>query len=104
MDKKKTDYEWLTEMNLCHKCRKQKPAPGKKFCFDCLDVIREDDRRRYDPEKAKQYQKKGEKYIEKRKRMEFASDVTSQLLTESIAMNIVSNKKGEAKKEPESEE
>lgn len=58
MDKKKSDYEWLTEMNLCHKCRKQKPAPGKKFCFDCLDVIREDDRRRYDPEKAKQYQKR----------------------------------------------
>lgn len=53
-----TDYEWLTEMSLCHKCRKQKPAPGKKYCFDCLDAIREYDRRRYNQENAKQYQKR----------------------------------------------
>ena len=51
-----TDYEWLTEMGLCHKCRKERTAPGKKFCFNCLEIIREDNAKRYDPEKAKEYQ------------------------------------------------
>lgn len=37
-----TDYEWLTEMGICHKCRKKRVAPGKKYCFDCLELIRED--------------------------------------------------------------
>lgn len=53
-----TDYEWLTEMGLCHRCRKEKTAPNKKFCFDCLDKIREENRRRYDKQKAKRYQKR----------------------------------------------
>lgn len=26
----KTDLEWLTEMGLCHKCRKAKPALGSQ--------------------------------------------------------------------------
>ena len=50
------DYEWLTQMGLCHKCRKEKCAPGKKYCFECLEIIREDNRKRYDQEKAKEYQ------------------------------------------------
>lgn len=53
-----TDYEWLTEMGLCHRCRKEKAAPDKKYCFDCLDKIREENRKRYDKEKAKNYQKR----------------------------------------------
>lgn len=53
-----TDYEWLTEMNLCHKCRKNRPAPNRKFCFNCLDKIREENAKRYDSEKAKEYQKR----------------------------------------------
>lgn len=52
------DYEWLTQMGLCHKCRKEKCAPGKKYCFECLEIIREDNRKRYDQEKAKEYQKR----------------------------------------------
>ena len=51
-----SDYEWLDRMNLCHRCRKERPAPGRKFCFDCLDKIREENARRYDPGKAREYQ------------------------------------------------
>lgn len=46
----------LDKYNMCHKCEKAKCAPGKKYCFDCLDKIRELDRKAYDPEKAKKYQ------------------------------------------------
>lgn len=61
------DYEWLTEIGLCHKCRKERTAPGKKFCFDCLDAIRENNAKRYDPEKAKDYQnRRREIYREKK--------------------------------------
>lgn len=51
-----SDYEWLDRMNLCHRCRKERPAPGRKFCFECLDKIREENARRYDADKAKKYQ------------------------------------------------
>lgn len=54
----KSDYEWLTEMNLCHKCRKERAAPGKKYCFDCIDKIRAYNNARYDSEKAKTYQER----------------------------------------------
>ena len=53
-----TDYEWLTDMGLCHRCRKEKAAPHKKFCFDCLDMIRKENIKRYDPKAAKQYQER----------------------------------------------
>ncbi len=62
-----TDYEWLTEMGLCHKCRKNKVAPNRKFCFDCLDKIHEDNARRYDSEKAKEYQSKRRKIYQEKK-------------------------------------
>lgn len=62
-----TDYEWLTKMGLCHRCRKNKAAPDKKFCFDCLDKIREESARRYDSEQAKTYQpRRREIYREKK--------------------------------------
>ena len=51
-----SDYQWLDRMNLCHRCRKERPAPGRKYCFDCLDRIKEENARRYDPEKAQKYQ------------------------------------------------
>lgn len=63
-----TDYEWLTKMGLCHKCRKNKVAPHRKFCFDCLDKIREENAKRYDSEKAKEYQsRRREIYRQKKK-------------------------------------
>ena len=63
-----TDYEWLTQMRLCHKCRKNKAAPNRKYCFDCLDKIRENNAKRYDPDRAKEYQKRRrEIYREKKK-------------------------------------
>lgn len=62
-----TDYEWLTKMGLCHKCRKNTVAPGKKFCFDCLEKIHEENVKRYDPEKAKEYQKRRREIYEQKK-------------------------------------
>ncbi len=53
-----TDYEWLTEHGFCHKCGKQKAAPHRKFCFDCLDKIREINAKTYDPVKAHEYQER----------------------------------------------
>lgn len=63
------DYEWLTMMGLCHKCRKQKCAPEKKYCFECLEKIREDNRKRYNSEKAKEYNRR-RREIYKKKRNE----------------------------------
>lgn len=62
-----TDYEWLTSMNLCHRCMKNRTAPGKKFCFDCQDKYREYNAKHYDPEYAKEYQqRRREIYREKK--------------------------------------
>lgn len=64
-----TDYEWLTKMGLCHKCRREKTAPGRKFCFDCLELIRQSNRMQYSPEKAKEYRKRRrEIYHEKKEK------------------------------------
>ena len=63
-----TDYEWLTEMGLCHKCRKSRVAPNRKFCFECLGRIREENAKRYDPEKSKEYQLRRRKIYREKKR------------------------------------
>lgn len=52
-----TDYEWLTEMGLCHRCRKEKSAPGRKYCFDCLDIYKDYRRKSYGKEKERKYSK-----------------------------------------------
>ena len=62
-----TDYEWLTSMNLCHRCRKEKTTPGKKYCFECLEKIREENRKRYDSQKAKEYQPRRRKIYQEKK-------------------------------------
>lgn len=62
-----TDYEWLTEMNLCHKCRKNRPAPNRKFCFDCLEKIKKENAQRYNPEQAKVYQKRRREIYQEKK-------------------------------------
>lgn len=51
----KTDLEWLDEMGLCHKCRKAKPAPGRKHCFDCLDKAKIRAAKDYSLEKVRKY-------------------------------------------------
>lgn len=62
-----TDYEWLTSMGLCHRCRNEKVAPEKKYCFGCLDKVREESAVRYDSESAKLYQaRRRELYRQKR--------------------------------------
>lgn len=68
MGKSMTDYEFLDTIGICHRCRKQKQAPGKKFCFDCLDKNQEECRKRYDPEKAKEYQKRRRELYQQKKK------------------------------------
>lgn len=64
-----TDYEWLTEMGLCHRCRKNKAVRGKKFCFDCIEKYTEENAKRYDSEYAKEYQtRRREIYREKKEK------------------------------------
>ena len=60
-------YAMLDSLNLCHKCEKARPAPGKKYCFDCLDKIAECNARRYDPQKAKEYQSRRREIYQKKK-------------------------------------
>lgn len=47
---------WLDEYGMCHKCGKQKKAPNRQFCFDCLEIHRRRDVEKYDPDKAHEYQ------------------------------------------------
>lgn len=61
------DYEWLTKMGLCHRCRKEKAAPERKYCFDCLDRIREENRIRYDSERAREYQARRREIYQQKK-------------------------------------
>lgn len=62
-----TDYEWLEGMGLCHRCRKEKVAPKRKYCFDCLDKIQQENALRYDPEYAKAYQKRRKEIYQEKK-------------------------------------
>lgn len=52
----KEKYALLDKLNFCHRCGKARPAPGRKFCFDCLEKIAEYNSKHYDPQKAKAYQ------------------------------------------------
>lgn len=52
----KERLELLDRLGMCHQCEKARPAPGKKYCYDCLDKNRERCAARYDPEYAKAYQ------------------------------------------------
>ena len=63
-----TDNEWLAEMGLCHKCRKNRAAPDRKYCFDCLDKIREENARRYDSGKRKHTSQDVGRFIMKKRR------------------------------------
>lgn len=62
-----TDYEWLTEMGLCHRCRKEKTATNKKYCYDCLEKIRKENSDRYNPEYARSYKKRRREIYEDKK-------------------------------------
>lgn len=49
-------YAMLDQLNLCHRCEKARPAPGRKFCFDCLEKIAEYNAQHYSQKKAHEYQ------------------------------------------------
>ena len=60
-------YAMLDQLNLCHRCEKARPAPGRKFCFDCLEKIAEYNAQHYSREKAHEYQtRRRELYQEKK--------------------------------------
>ena len=60
------DYEFLDKYKLCHRCQKQRQAPGRVTCLDCLDKASVYNTKHYSREKmrerlpklAKQYQEK----------------------------------------------
>lgn len=62
------DYTFLSGLNICHKCGSNICAPNKKYCFDCLEKIREENRKRYDPERAKAYQKRRRELYQEHKK------------------------------------
>lgn len=63
----KQKYSLLDKLNLCHRCEKARPAPGRKYCFDCLDKIREYNEKKYDPLKAQEYQSRRRELYEQKK-------------------------------------
>lgn len=54
----KDKYLLLDRLNLCHRCEKAKPAPGRKFCFSCLEKIAAYNAQHYNRNKAKDYQER----------------------------------------------
>ena len=60
-------YTLLDKLNLCHKCEKAKPFPGKKYCAECLEKIAEYNARHYDPKKSKEYQVRRREIYRKKK-------------------------------------
>lgn len=63
-----TDNEWLDSLKLCHKCRRERQAPGRKHCFDCLEKAREYTHRRYNIDNERRYYaRRSEIYREKKK-------------------------------------
>lgn len=63
----KQKYALLDKLNLCHRCEKERPAPGRKYCFECLEKIANYNAAHYSREKAKEYQtRRKEIYKEKK--------------------------------------
>lgn len=60
-------YTLLNKLNLCHKCEKARPFPGKKFCAECLEKISAENAKRYDSQKAKEYQSKRREIYQQKK-------------------------------------
>lgn len=47
---------FLDTYKLCHKCEKNKQFPNRKFCAACLEKIALSNIKRYDPQRAHEYQ------------------------------------------------
>lgn len=63
----KEKYALLDKLNLCHRCEKARPAPGRKFCFDCLEKIAAYNAKHYDAKKAKEYQSRRKELYQQKK-------------------------------------
>lgn len=51
-------YNLLDKLHLCHRCEKARPAPERKYCFDCLEKIKEYNQKVYNLERARAYQER----------------------------------------------
>lgn len=60
-------YALLDKLRLCHRCEKARPAPGRKYCFDCLEKIAADNDKRYNSQKAKEYQLRRKEIYQQKK-------------------------------------
>ena len=54
-DAKMSDYKWFTSHGICPGCRKEKAAPRRKYCFDCLAKRKDYRMAKYDKEKERKY-------------------------------------------------
>lgn len=59
--------ELLDKLNLCHKCEKAPQFPGRKFCAECLEKIAEYNAKRYNPQKAHEYQARRRELYQQKK-------------------------------------
>lgn len=63
----KEALELLDKHNMCHKCQKAKQLHNRKFCARCLEKIALNNMKRYDAQKAHEYQaRRREIYQEKK--------------------------------------
>ncbi|WP_302128766.1 hypothetical protein [Bacteroides congonensis] len=63
----KEKYALLTKHGLCHRCEKAAVFPGRKFCAECLEKISEYNARRYNSEKAREYQPRRRELYQQKK-------------------------------------
>lgn len=52
----KENMSLLDKHGICHKCQKAKCFQGYKYCAECLEKIAKSNIKRYDPQKAHEYQ------------------------------------------------
>lgn len=52
----KEKYALLNKLNLCHRCEKAKAWQNRKFCPECLEKIAQYNAKKYNSEKAHEYQ------------------------------------------------
>ena len=60
-------YALLDKLGLCHKCEKAKPMPNRKYCPECLEKIALDNAKRYDSQKAHEYQSRRREIYQQKK-------------------------------------
>ena len=60
-------YALLDKLGLCHKCEKARPMANRKYCPECLEMIALDNAKRYDSQKAHEYQPRRREIYQQKK-------------------------------------